>query len=415
MIRVTQLPRLLPLALVLAGIAAVARDGVAQAVAVTGATVIDPGSSTQLAATTIVIENGRVTAIGAGARIPAGAAVLDARGKFVIPGLWDMHAHLAALTPVGRAPERYVGHGVLNVRDMGGYLDSLVPLRAAIRSGVRTGPELVLAGPTLNSIQPAPFHRLVVTETEARAAVGELASAGVDFIKIHRATNRDAFAAIADESRKVGLPFAGHVPLAMTWVEASAAGMRTIEHIQTMFENLQPDPQRLPAEFAGIAERLDGALGDSIFGVLARNGTYFAPTLIGYEASFTSSTAAVAAARRAAFERMKPIVTRAVRAGVPIVTGTDVLDGHGEMLIRELERLVEIGMTPAQVLRAATSVSAGAARRPDLGRVAVGAPASFLVLDADPRVSIGNARALFAVVHQGRVFTAADLAQLRAP
>lgn len=151
----------------------------AQAVVIANASIIDASAADPVRVGSIVIENGRISAVGRSPVVPAGALTIDARGKFVVPGLWDMHAHLAALTPVGRAPEQYVGHGVLNIRDMGGKTDLLFPLRAAIQNGARTGPEIVLAGPTLNSEQPADFHRKVTTAVEARAAVRDLKAAGV--------------------------------------------------------------------------------------------------------------------------------------------------------------------------------------------------------------------------------------------
>lgn len=385
----------------------------AQPLVITNASIVDTGRAQPLQAASVVVRDGVIVEISPVPRVPEGARIIDAAGKFVVPGLWDMHAHLAALTPIGRAPEHYVAHGVLNLRDMGGRVDELVALRSAIRAGVRTGPELVLAGPTLNSEQSADFHRRVTTADEARAAVRELKASGVDFIKIHRATNREAFEAIVDEARRQGLPVSGHVPLVMSWREASNAGMRTIEHVQTIFENIQPDPKRIPAEFDAIAKRLDGPLGDEIFAVMKANGTVFDPTLIGYESSFEQAAPNVAELRKAAYERMKPIAIRAARAGVPIVTGTDVLDRHGEMLLRELERLVEIGLTPREVLLAATATSAATAGRPELGRVAVGAPASFIVLDANPLEDIRNVRALSMVVLRGRVLQGEDLAALR--
>ncbi len=399
----------------LVGPMAIAPSGAhaAQSLVITDATIIDASAPAPRSTGSILVQDGRILAIGPDVAIPAGARVIDGRGRFVIPGLWDMHAHLAALTEIGRAPERYVGHGVLAVRDMGGHLDSLLALRTAIGTGTRTGPELVMAGPTLNGIQPAPFHRMVETAEEARAAVRELAAAGVDFIKIHRATGREAFEAILDEAARHRLPVAGHVPLVISWPEASAAGIWSIEHIQTLWENVQPDAGRLAGEFLAIADRLDGPLGDSIFAVLRSNGTFFDPTLIGYEESIARASPAVATLRRTAYERMKPIAARAARAGVPIVTGTDVLERHGAALLDELERLVAIGMSPQDVLAAATVTSAAAARRPELGRVSVGAPASFLLLDADPLADIGHLRRLHAVVLRGRFLDAAELAVLR--
>ena len=250
---------------------------------IANASIIDPAGADPVTLGSVVVVGDRITAVGPGIPVPPGAQVIDARGKFLVPGLWDMHAHLAATTPIGRAPEHYVSYGILGVRDMGGFPGSLFPLRAAIRSGARIGPDLVLAGPTLNGEQSAPFHRKVVTDSEARIAVHELAAAGVDFIKVHRATGREAFLAILQEARALGLSVCGHVPLVMSWVEASDLGMRTIEHIQTIYENEQPDPRLVAAQFTAIADHLDGPYGDSIFAVLVRNHTYFDPTLVGYE------------------------------------------------------------------------------------------------------------------------------------
>lgn len=401
------------LAIAVVVLAGAARAGAQPYTLVEDVTVVDPTAATPVRVASVLVSGARIEAVGPGLAAPAGARVIDGRGRFAVAGLWDMHAHLAALTPIGRAPERYVGHGVLHVRDMGGFLDQLGPLRDDIRRGQRTGPTLVIAGPTLNGEQSAAFHRKVSTAAEARAAVAELQAAGVDHLKLHRATSREVFEAVAAEARERRLPFVGHVPLPVSWIEASRAGIRSIEHIQTIFENLQPDLRLTAERFAQLAADLEGALGDEIFAVLKANHTYFDPTLIGYEATIDTATPPVAAARRQAYARMKAIAAKAARAGVPIVTGTDVLDRHGEMLLQELERLVEVGMTPHAVLTAATATSAAAAGRPEFGRVAAGAPASFLLVDANPLDDIRHLRRLSAVVIDGRVLTSEALAALR--
>lgn len=378
-----------------------------------GATLVDPAASPPARVVSVLVRGDRVEAVAPRLERPPFARVIEGRGRFIVPGLWDMHGHLAALGPIGRAPEHFVGHGVLHVRDMGGYLDQLTALRADIATGRRVGPTLRIAGPTLNSEHPADFHRTLTTAGEARAAVRELKAAGVDHLKVHRATTREVFEAVIDEGRRVGLPVVGHVPLTVSWVDASRAGMRTIEHIQTIFENLQPDLRLTPERFSHLADDLEGALGDEIFGVLKANGTWFDPTLIGYEAAIDGARPEAAAARRQAYGRMKAIAAKAARAGVPIVTGTDVIAQPGEMLLRELERLVEIGMSAPAVLTAATITSATAAGRPELGRVRAGGPASFLLVDANPLDDIAALRRLSLVVHQGRVFTVTDLAALR--
>ena len=198
-----------------------------------------------------------------------------------------------------------------------------------------------------------------------------------------------------------GLTVSGHVPLAMSWIEASNLGMRTIEHIQTIFENEQPDPKLLAEQFPAIADRLMGPHGDSIWATLKRNHTFFDPTLIGYEVNLDKAGPEIAARRRVAYARMKLLAGRSVRAGVPILAGTDVLERHGDMLLLELERLVEIGMTPQQALAAATTTASEAVLHHGTGRIEVGAPAMFLVLDANPLTDIKNLRALSAVVLSG--------------
>jgi len=143
------------------------------------------------------------------------------------------------------------------------------------------------------------------------------------------------------------------------------------------------------------------------------NSTFFDPTLVGYEASIRNATPAVAERRRVAFEKMKVIAARAASVGVPIITGTDVLERHGDMLLLELERLVDIGLTAQQVLVAATLTSAQAAQRPELGRVMVGAPAAFIILDGNPLLDIKNLRAISAVVLRKQLLDADELAKLR--
>ena len=176
---------------------------------------------------------------------------------------------------------------------------------------------------------------------------------------------------------------------------------------------MQPNPALVAAHFDSILDRLNGADGDAIFSAMKANGTFFDPTLVGYEASIETAAPAVAERRKVAYEKMKIIAGRTARAGVRIIAGTDVLDRHGEMLMRELERLVDIGLTPRQALAAATVTAAEAALRPELGRVTVGSPASFIIIDANPLTDIRNLRRLSTVVLRGRVLGAEELARLR--
>lgn len=391
----------------------VAQAVAAETIAILHGTVIDPAGSPEKMEATVLIDGDKIVAVDRAVEIPSGARVIDARGKFLVPGLWDMHGHLAAFTPVGSSPERYVASGVLGVRDMGGFLDRLMALKAEIASGRRVGPDLVIAGPTVNGPpRAAPFHRVVADAAEARRAVAELKRAGVDFIKIHRQTTREAFFAIVEETRLHGLALTGHVPLQVSWIEAANAGMAIIEHIQTIYENLQPDPAKLVAEFPELQRRLLGAEGDAIWATLVKNGTYFDPTMVFYQSTIEAK-AEMAAKRHLAFEAMKALMRRAHRAGVRLLAGTDAGERAGEQLLRELEMLVEIGLTPQQALATATTNPAAALRRAGPGRIVAGAPASLLLLDADPLVDIAHLRRLSLVILRGKILEAAELARLR--
>lgn len=389
------------------------RLALGQIVFIENASIIDAGATNPVRTASIIIEDGIIKDIGRNLPLPSGAHTIDGSGKFVLPGLWDMHAHLAAVTAIGVAPEQYVSYGVLHVRDMGGRMKELLELRRSIKTRERIGPEIIMAGYTLNSEQPADFHRKVVTDTEAREAVRELKAAGVDFIKIHRATNREVFFALADETFKQGLALSGHVPLAISWVEGSNAGMRTIEHIQTVFENLEPDPRKIVSEFDGLVQRLTSTLGDSIFRVLKVNHTYFDPTLVGYEESYARLAPEVAERRSKAFQKMKMVTAKIYKSGVPIITGTDVLYGHGHLLLRELTLLESIGMTRQEVLKAATVTSAEAAQRPELGSIKEGSPASFIILDKNPMSDLMNLETIHTIILGNQILNKESVEKLR--
>lgn len=409
--RTLQLAAALAIALTtLAGAPAVAAAP-SQAILITGGQVIDPVTDAPARRADVLIVDGKVRRVAASIAPPRGARVIDARGRFLTPGLWDMHSHLAATKPVARQPEGYVGSGVLGVRDMGGHLDQLLALKAEIAAG-RPGPILVLAGPTLNGESFGDFHRVVSTPAEGRAAVRDLKAKGVDLIKVHRATAPAVFRAILDEARRVGLPVAGHVPLGVRWIEAAQDGMQSIEHIQTMIENEVTDARSIP-QIQDAVVRLEGAYGEALFATMARRGVYWDPTIAFYELSMQGVPPALAAQRRMLLDRLAPLVGRAQRAGVPLLAGTDAIERPGSVLLDELDALVRAGLTPRQALRAATSTAARAARRPELGRVAAGAPASLLILDADPTTDIRNVRRLHAVILRGKVIEAPELERLR--
>jgi imidazolonepropionase-like amidohydrolase len=294
---------------------------------------------------------------------------------------------------------------------MGGDLPTLLQMRREIRDGL-IGPNLLIAGPTLNGAQFAPFHRPIRNSEEARAAVRQLKADGVDLIKTHRATPRDAFFALMDEARRQGLDVAGHVPLQVSWEEAAEAGMRSFEHAQTLAENEMSAGPGPAATIEDAITRLQGSRLDQIAAALRLAGAYFDPTLIFYERTINSRPE-ISERRRQFYGILKSWVGRMHRAGIPILAGTDATDDFGEPLHLELERLVECGLSHREALATATTIPARLMHRPELGVIASAAEASFLIVDADPVADIRNLRRLSGIVLRGRYHGADALSALR--
>lgn len=382
---------------------------VTAALILAGGVVVDPETGSARRAD-ILVAGERIVAVGLGLDA-RGARRVDVSGRYLLPGLWDMHAHVAAVGPARDALEDYVRHGILGIRDMGGRADEILALRQDVASGRRLGPTMVVAGPTVNGEQSADFHRPVRNAAEARAAVTELRGRGVDFIKIHRQTSREAFFAVRDETRARGMPFAGHVPLALDWIEASDAGMASVEHVQAIVENeVERGVEPVRATFEAL-ERLGGERGDRIFAAMARNRTFWTPTLIFYETSWREDSPERRALKQRAYALMRPLVGRAARAGVPILAGTDLFVGRGQALLDELDRLVAAGLSPREALAAATTSPYGLTGRGP-GPIRPGGEASLIVLRADPLARIENVRTLSGVLLRGRWLSEAAL---RAP
>src|SRR5579859_450364 len=223
--------------------------------AITHVTVIDMTGAAPLADQTVVIEKQRISNLGPSnaVAIPRGAQILDAHGKFLIPGLADMHIHLtAAGEPDGSRKfiiPLLLANGITSVRDMGGYLESLIPLRKEIEEGKRLGPSIITPGPYLDGSPPSFQPSLVVTnQKEADADVHQLVSRGVDFIKVQSILSRDAYFAVAQAAQREHIVFVGHVPDRVTAAEAADAGQHSIEHLTNVLRGCSRDEPKLMRE-----------------------------------------------------------------------------------------------------------------------------------------------------------------------
>ena len=409
-------------------------------------TLIDGTGAAPREHVSVLIRNGVIEGIGDDLDV-RGARVVEGRGRFLIPGLWDVHVHLSfgAETDLGVM----VANGVTAVRDMGGDLEVLDAWRARIDQGELVGPRIFRAGPTVDGPKPGLPHRLEITNAEeARAAVGRLQKLGVDFIKIHNAVPREAFFALAVEARKQGIPFAGHVPMTVEPVEAVEAGQHSVEHIVTLIEGTYQ--ARFANETAAIEGMPQWAQDElpALAETFARHGTWFVPTIIAYDVRTRRAELAdnpdprlryasrplreywdlafplhdrdrnpVNIARRAQFVELgKEMIRRMHEAGVPIavatdLAGRDVLPGFA--VHDEIALLVDSGLTPMEALRAGTSEAARLLNVSDqVGTIAPGKAADLVILDGDPLADVKNVGRISAVVLRGRLLERADLDRL---
>jgi imidazolonepropionase-like amidohydrolase len=399
---------LVPLVLVLIPTTAPAQTPAGR-LAISHVTVIDCTGAAARPDMTVLVSGNRIGAVGTAADVPVppGTETVDGTGKFLIPGLWDMHGHLTDATE--SAFPLLIMNGVTGVRDMGGELDQIDRWRTEIDRGERIGPHIVRAGPFVDGPNEAPHHLTIRTPEEARRIVHELKGKGVDFIKVHNALPRDAFFALMDEARKEHIPVAVHLPKEVTAAEASEAGAVSLEHIEMLGQSalLRKDATAKTVKDA-VAEN-EGPLGQQTFATFVKNGTWYVPTLVAYERGFVlwSNNPRALVPRLEIHRRQVALVGAMHKAGVRIMAGSDFSDWAlvpGVDLHNELALLVEAGFSPMEALQAATlSPAEFLGMRDSLGTVEAGKIADLVLLDANPLESISHTRKINAVVLGGRL------------
>jgi imidazolonepropionase-like amidohydrolase len=383
-------------------------------IVITDVTVVDPSGAREFPRpVTVTVDAGHIVAVAPtlprSARL--GAQVIAGHGRFLIPGLWDMHVHVvdAGEGALGEA----VAAGVTGIRDLGGELPVLDAWRREIAAGERVGPLILRAGPVLDGINPQAPHRVTVLDsTRAVFVVDSLAALGVDCIKVHASLPRAAFFATLAEAHRRRLPVAVHLPKEVTAAEASDAGAASLEHVaETLIASAINDPKHPAKTMAEAIAANRGARGDSLFGKFVANGTWFVPTLVAYRAFVNwPGTAPASRARRAAvLDSQIAITGRMHRVGVRLLTGTDFTnsDSGGVRpadIHDELDFFVRAGLTPTAALACATTGPARFLGMADsLGAIAPGMRADLVLLEADPRLDIRNARKIAAVIAGGRL------------
>jgi hypothetical protein len=448
-------------------------------IAITHVTVIDATGSAPQPDSTVLISAGRISAVGSANKIaiPSSAKVVDASAKFLIPGLADMHIHLTGAGEPGGSREfilpLLIANGITTVRDMGGKVEYLKELRAEIDSGKRIGPQIFFTGPYLDGNPPS-FQPSIVVQTAAEgvAAVDKLKSEGVDFIKVQSRLQPEPYYAIAQESKKQGIRFVGHVPDSITAAAASDAGQASIEHLtgvllgcSTREEELRQrklallplkdtEANVLARNRAWTKDLLDSYAQQkaiNLFQKFCNNHTWQVPTLpllihLAYlvpesdrkgdprlkyipggvretwdktrNEILDSRTEADFSLQRRLVKQSLAVVRALNDTGTSFMAGTDATAPNvfpGSSLHEDLEYLVEAGLTPMQALQAATAKPAEfLGRGGEQGTIAVGKRADLVLLDANPLEDIHNTQKIRAVIVNGKLLDRSQLDALLA-
>ncbi len=433
-------------------------------IALTHATVINPGTSSVQANRTVVITGDHITSVSDAAKFqpPKNARVIDATGQYLIPGLWDMHVHSAFgdWFPGGRdiILPLFIANGVTGVRDMGGDAPVLFEWRKEITDGKIVGPRMVICGPMLDGYLPNgklrfPSSVAITTPGSAIAAVDLLKTQGVDFIKVQSVISHDAYLAAAAEAHKQGLPIVGHVPDKVRIREVVEAGQKSIEHLMGIFEGCSTEEGKF-IKGEGTLKLLlttqDQQRCDSLTKLLAQNQTWQVPTLAWQRGGtfldqrdlkhqpldkyvpaywrdvtwhrFTDEMMPdllrdPLALRQEYFARNLQMVGALHHAGVPFMAGTDTAPGvyimPGFSLHDELANFVEAGFTPMESLQTATSNPAKFLRmEASFGSVEPGKVADVVLLRANPLEDIRNTQKINVVIAHGRIFDRGALDQI---
>ncbi len=405
--------------------------------------VFDAQSAKILRDQSVVVVGNRIRGVGPAAEVaaPPGALVIEGAGKTLLPGLWDMHAHVGENDGLLN-----LAAGVTTVRDLGNDTDLLLARRKRIEDGKEIGTRIVLAG-LIDGRGPyqGPTKVLVSTEQEARAAVDNYVRLGYVQIKIYSSVNPALVPSIIDEAHKHGLRVSGHIPAEMTAAQCVELGYDEIQHVNFLVLNFMPDVKNTntTTRFTEVAKRgadldLNSAQVQAFIKLLQEHHTVLDPTLSAFEEMLAGPTGKIPRGFQAVAGRLPPQVRRELmssrltpppgmeeryrqsfakmtelvglmyRAGIRIVAGTDSMAGFA--LHRELELDVQAGIPANQALQDATL---GAARimklDRDLGSIAAGKLADLTLVNGDPAANISDIRKTALVVKDGTVYQPQEL------
>ena len=409
---------------------------------------------------TVILERHRIFSIrpSKAAKYPRNADSVNGKGLYLIPGLWDMHVHLVFgdwfPDPKDISLPLFIANGVTGVRDMGSELHVVQDWRNQIAAGRLIGPRILTSGPMLDGPRPRfPSSVAIASPEDARHTVDDLKARGADFIKLQSLIPREAVLAIAEEAKKQGIAFEGHVPDAVRASEMSEAGMKSFEHLIGIFEgssSAEDDFLKGNKTEGRFLATYDAVRAASLAALLAKNHTWQCPTLVWerggnlLDVSDFSGDARIKyvpgpwkkktwkrfteeitqgygtddiATRKKFIEKELEVVRMLHQAGVPFVAGTDTPAGvhifPGFSLHEELQRFVAAGFTPLEALQTATLNPAQFfGMEGQLGAIEEGKLADMVLLSANPLEDIANTQKVAGVFVNGRYFDHAQIGKM---
>jgi imidazolonepropionase-like amidohydrolase len=390
------------------------------AVAITGGDLFDSERGVVLPHMSVLIRGDRIVAVAPADSlvVPAGATVIDATGKTLVPGMWDMHSHSFSTSQTTRSPQD-LSHGITTIRDLASDIDIATSLRDRSAAGTLAAPRVVLAGFIEGPGRWAgPSEAIAATEEQALAWIARYDSLGYKQIKLYNLVQPDLVPAIAREAHRRGMRLSGHVPRGLSTSAAVQLGFDEINHIAFLISTFYPDSLYLPRmrAYSAVASAMaphfnvDSPEFGAMLELFKQRGTVIDPTVnlwlspraqggVPAPNDVFPAPASYSLAQRSD-ETLLRIVKRLYDTGITIVPGTD-----GSSYNSELENYERAGIPAAQVLRIATIVPAQVMKDDkDYGSIAVGKVADLFVVDGKPAEHVVDLRKVERVVRAGRVY-----------
>lgn len=437
-------------------------DSKSSIMAIIGGILLDVGTGKELNNYSIIVEGNRIKDVGPSDQItiPPSAEVLDMSGKWILPGLVDMHCHIGD-EESSMLLDLYLANGITTIRDAGANITQLRLLRNAIDSQEKIGPRLFFSGQILDGNPPLypDLSFLVETDQQAESAVEFLAHQGVDFIKVYNSITEPVLKAIVIAAHAHNLPVVGHIPRSMTMSRAVELGMNCLEHVRITGKEFLSPEEAERIDYLPYAMRetllwkrfdLDSREMQRLIRLLVEYKVFLDPTLSEAEEAFilipkqqiedpnnqylpvqifkswkelyenleNDEISRIPPELKKdaveGYKKRKRFVGMCAQAGVQILAGTDgpglgtLLPGFG--LHHELELLVDAGLTTLQAVQAATLLAARAFdQEEEIGSVEIGKYADLLILNANPFDNISNIRQIHLVMKDGRIFDPAKM------